>query len=155
MIDVVSNLGTWITALGTGCWLYAGSTRGTSCTDGIGSGPQRGAALGRVGTFFIGAFGDVNVDIFPKIGGRRGSDRISGTMTTVAGTLGRSIMCVPRLDSRNIVGIIYILWRVMMSHNEKVRNRTEKRTYMLDTYRKDSCAHCLCISQTDVRKKYR
>jgi hypothetical protein len=122
MIDVVSDLGTWITALGTGCWLYAGSASGTRRTDEIGSGPQRGAALGRVGTFFIGAFGDVDVDIFPKIGGRRDSDRISGTTTTAAGTLGRSIVCVPRLDSRNIVGVIYILWRVTMSHNEKVRN---------------------------------
>ena len=43
-------------------------------------------------------------------------------MTTVVGMLGRSIVCASRLDSRNIVGVIYILWRVMMSHNEKVRN---------------------------------
>jgi hypothetical protein len=37
---------------------------------GLEVGPKGGwAALGRVGTFFIGAFGDIDVDIFPKIGG--------------------------------------------------------------------------------------
>ena len=53
-------------------------------------------------TFFIGAFWNVYVNIFPKIGGRLDG---GGDTSIPMNTLGSSASCVLRFNSRNIIGI--------------------------------------------------
>ena len=117
MVDVMRNVGTRITALRAGRWLGAGYWLcGGAGGGGISCWARWAVALRRERTFFVGAIGDIYVNIFPKIRGRLDGDWIlpsrpsdigsgGGDTTISASALGSYIACDLRLNSGNIVGI--------------------------------------------------
>jgi hypothetical protein len=112
MVDVMRDVGASITTL-RGRWLASGSRLW---------GGARGGRIGwgarRERTFFIGAFWNVYVNIFPKIGARLDG---GGDTSIPKNTLGSSTSCVLRFNSsRNIIGI----WRSDTTRHDCLKQLT-------------------------------